>query len=399
MDYINVPLNQEISVSGLIYDLGSLYDYLSKVTDTRLARGKRYALTTLLLLIVLAKMAGQHNPSQIADWVAHRLDTLQQMHVLAWAKAPSHMTYRRVFATLVSAEELERLVSAYQQQGLDQGCELLLSMDGKTLRGTIPAGETRGVHLLAVFVPQQGLVLVQAQVDGKQNEITVAPKLLEQVPLEGAIVLGDALHTQREVSKQIVEAGGDYIWKAKGNQAKTEWAIEKLFVQEVCQLHKGQPLSKHCQMVQTVEKGHGRITKRTLLTSTLLNDYLDWPFVAQVFRLETLTIFPDGNQLRQVVYGLTSLSADEASPARLLGLIRQYWGIESGLHYRRDVTLREDATRLSCGSAGENMAILNNLVIRLALSHGERNLAKALRRFDAKPEEALQLICSTPATL
>lgn len=399
MDYINVPLHQEISVTGFIYDLGSLYDYLSRVTDPRLARGKQYALATLLLLMLLAKLAGQHNPSQIADWVAHRLETLRQMHILEREKAPSHMTYRRVLAYIVDAAELERLVSAYQQSGLEQGCELLLSMDGKTLRGTIPTGEMRGVHLLAVFVPKQGLVLVQAQVDGKQNEITVAPKLLKQVPLEGAIVLGDALHTQREVSRQIVAAGGDFIWKVKGNQAKTEWAIEKLFVQEVCQLRKGQPLSKHCQLAQTVDKGHGRITKRLLLTSTLLNDYLDWPAVAQVFRLETITIFPNGNQLRQVVYGLTSLAPDEATPQRLLRLIRQYWGIESGLHYRRDVTLREDATRLSRGSAGENMAILNNLVIRLALLYGECNLAKVLRRFDAKPEEAFQRICAAPLTL
>lgn len=399
MDYINVPIQKEISVTGFIYDLGSLYDYLTRVTDPRLARGKQYALATLLLLMLLGKLAGQHNPSQIADWVAHRLELLQQMHILEREKAPCHMTYRRVLADIVDAEELERLVSAYQQSGLQQGCELLLSMDGKTLRGTIPAGETRGVHLLAVFVPQQGLVLVQAQVDGKQNEITVAPKLLKQVPLEGALVLGDALHTQREVSRQIVAAGGDFIWKVKGNQAKTEWAIEKLFVQEVCQLRKGQPLSQHCQLAQTVDKGHGRITKRLLLTSTLLNDYLDWPAVAQVFRLETITIFPNGNQLRQVVYGLTSLAPDEASPTRLLRLIRQYWGIESGLHYRRDVTLREDATRLSRGSAGENMAILNNLVIRLGLLHGEHNLAKVLRRFDAKPLEAFQRICAAPLTL
>lgn len=399
MDYINVPFHQEISVTGIIYDLGSLYDYLTRVTDPRKARGKQYALETLLILILLAKLAGQHNPSQIADWVALRVEQLQQMHVLERKKAPSHMTYRRVLAIIVSAEELEQLVSVYQQSGLEHGQELLISMDGKTLRGTIPAGATRGVHLLAVFVPQQGIVLVQAQVDGKQNEITVAPKLLQQVSLEGAIVLGDALHTQRAISQQIVDAGGDFIWKVKGNQAKTEWAIEKLFVQEVCQLRKGQPLSKHCQMAQTVEKGHGRITKRVLLSSTLLNDYLDWPAVAQVFRLETITIFPDGNQLRQVVYGFTSLSADKASPHRLLRFIRQYWGIESGLHYRRDVTLHEDATRLTCGSAGETMAILNNLVIRLALSLGERNLAKVLRRFDAYPDQALQRICSASATL
>ena len=399
MDYINVPLHQEISVTGLIYDLGSLYDSLTRVTDQRKVRGKQYALETLLILILLAKLAGQHKPSAIADWVAHRAKQLQQMHVLERKKAPSHMTYRRVLASSVSVEELEQLVSAYQQSGLEHGQELLLSMDGKTLRGTIPAGETRGVHLLAVFVPQQGIVLVQAQVDGRQNEISVAPKLLQQVSLEGTIVLGDALHTQRDISQQIVDAGGDFIWKVKGNQAKTEWAIEKLFVQEVCQLQKGQPLSKHCQMAQTVEKGHGRITKRILLTSTLLNDYLDWPAVAQVFRLETITRFPDGNQLRQVVYGLTSLSAAEARPARLLRLIRQYWGIESGLHYRRDVILREDATRLTSGSAGQTMAILNNLVTHLALSHGERNLAHALRRFDAHPEQALQRISSASATL
>ncbi len=399
MDYNNVALHQEISVTGILYDLGSLYDYLTRVTDLRKARGKQYALETLLILILLAKLAGQHNPSQIADWVALRVEQLQQMHVLERKKAPSHMTYRRVLATIVSAEELEQLVSAYQQRGLERGQELLLSMDGKTLRGTIPAGATRGVHLLAVFVPQQGIVLVQAQVDGKQNEITVAPKLLQQVSLAGAIVLGDALHTQRDISQQIVDAGGDFIWKVKGNQAKTEWAIEKLFVQEVCQFRKGQPLSQHCQLAQTVEKGHGRITKRILVSSTLLNDYRDWPSVAQVFRLETITTFPDGNQLRQVVYGLTSLSADHTSPHRLLRLIRQYWGIESGLHYRRDVTLHEDATRLTCGSAGETMAILNNLVIRLALSHGERNLAKVLRSFDANPELALHRICSASATV
>ncbi len=93
MDYLNVPLHQEIGVTGMIYDLGSLYDYLTRVMDLRKARGKQYALETLLILMLLAKLAGQHNPSQIAEWVAHRLEQLQQMHVLERKKAPSHMTY------------------------------------------------------------------------------------------------------------------------------------------------------------------------------------------------------------------------------------------------------------------------------------------------------------------
>ena len=117
------------------------------------------------------------------------------------------------------------------------------------------------------------------------------------------------------------------------------------------------------------------------MVSTDLNDYLDWPHLAQVFRIER-TIWHEKykGRTRQVVYGLTSLTPEEASPDRLLTLVRQYWGIESGLHYRRDVTLQEDATRLTVGNAGHIMAIFNNLVIGLALQHGFHNLAKA-RRF------------------
>jgi len=399
MDYTNVPLRQEISATGVIYDLGSLYDFLTRIVDPRDERGKRYLLVELLVLMILAKMGGQQNASQIADWIAHRIETLFEMKLVRRKQAPSHMTYRRVSQTTVNAEQLEQLVAQYQQSSLGMGEELVLSVDGKTVRGTIPSGETKGVHLLAVYVPEQGLVLAQVAVGVKENEITQAPQLLAQVPLSGAIVLGDAMQTQRELSQQIVQAGGDFIWKVKGNQARTEWAIEKLFVQEVVQVQKGHPLSSHCHQAQTVNKGHGRIEKRTLLTSTLLNDYLDWPAVAQVFRLETIIQFSNGKRTRQVVYGLTSLPPEKASPARLLHLLRQYWGIESGLHYRRDVTLHEDATRLTVGSSGQVMAILNNLLIRLALDHGKGNLAKALRRFDAKPAEALQRICAHPSTL
>jgi predicted transposase YbfD/YdcC len=399
MDYSNIRPDQEMTETGLIYDLGSLYDYLTKVLDPRHARGKQYALTELLVLMILAKLAGQQNASQIADWVAHRVEGLCELKLLRGKKAPCHMTYRRVHQTTVNPEQLEQLVAQYQQNSLLVGTELVLSVDGKTVRGTIPRGETKGVHLLAVYVAGQGLVLAQVAVGVKENEIVQAPQLLAQVPLSGAIVVGDAMQTQRELSQQIVQAGGDFIWKAKGNQARTEWAIAKLFVQEVVQLQKGQPLSKDCHQAQIVNKGHGRIEKRVLLTSTQLNDYLDWPALAQVFRLETLIRSSDGKRTRQVVYGLTSLPPEKADPARLLKLIRHYWGIESGLHYRRDVTLHEDATRLSVGSSGHVTAILNNLVIHLALDHGKGNLAKALRRFDAQPAEALRRICAHPSTL
>jgi predicted transposase YbfD/YdcC len=396
MDYTNLAPNQDISETGMIFEIGSLYTYFQRVTDTRKPKGKLYALAHLLVLMMLAKLAGEDRPSGMADWVAHRIEQLHEMKVVPKARAPSHMTYRRVLQDTLQPEELEELIRQYQQNHLEDGEEVVFSMDGKTIKGTIPGGELRGTHLLSIFVPQQGLVLVEAEVDRKENEIVVAPKILQQVNLSGAIVIGDAMHAQRQASAQIVEAGGDYVWTVKGNQPRTEWAIEKLFVHEVCNLKKGAPLSKQCRRTWKVHKGHGRIEKRTILVSTELNDYLDWPYVAQVFRLER-EVWHEKYQgrTRQVVYGLTSLAPDKASPEKLLRLTRQYWGIENGLHYRRDVTLHEDGTRLTVGNSGHSMAILNNLTIGLCLQHGHDNLAKARRLFAAKPDLALELLTSS----
>jgi predicted transposase YbfD/YdcC len=346
-------------------------------------------------MILLAKMGGEDKPSGITDWVAERKEKMQEWKILPREKAPCHMTYRRILQEVVEPEEFEDILRRYSQEQMTDGEEIILSMDGKTLRGTIARGERQGTHLLSIYVPDQGLVLAEVAVDRKENEISAAPKVLKQVNLRGKIVIGDAMHTQRKASRQILAANGDYIWFAKGNQPRTRWAIEKLFVHEVRNLQKGAPLSKDFQMYSKVSKGHGRLEKRTIIVSSLLNQYLDWPGLSQVFRMERVVWHSkhDG-QTRKVVYGLTSLSAKKATPAKLLAVVRKYWGIENGLHYRRDVTLREDATRLTVGHAGHNMAIINNLVIGLSLQQGFSNLAKARRIFCAHPKLALSMILS-----
>lgn len=393
MDYINLSPHQDIDENGLIFDLGSLYDFLRRVPDTRKQRGKRYSLIALLVVMLLAKLGGEDKPSGITDWVAERAEQLKCMKILTREQPPCHMTYRRVLQEIVDAQEFDRLIQQYHQQRLKEEQELIVTMDGKTLRGTIPFGELRGTHLLTVYVPNQGLVLVQAQVDRKENEIVVAPQILRQVNLSGTIVIGDAMHTQREVSRQVVEAGGHYIWFVKDNQPRTRWAIEKLFVHEMGNLRQGAPLSKEVKTACKVSKGHGRIETRTIFVITLLNDYLDWPYVAQVFRLErTRWHNRYRGKTREIVYGLTSLTPQTASPTRLLKVTRKYWGIENGLHYRRDVTLHEDATRLTIGQAGRNMAILNNLVLGLCMRKRLTNVAKARRHFCAQPAKALDLI-------
>ena len=115
-----------------------------------------------------------------------------------------------------------------------------------------------------------------------------------------------------------------------------------------------------------------------------------------IFEINSLyAYFQRVSDTRQVVYGFTSLTPQKASPRKLLALTRQHWGIESGLHYRRDVTLHEDATRLTFGAAGQNMAILNNLLIGLCIRHGLDNIAKARRLFCAQPFIGFKLIVSS----
>lgn len=389
MDYSKQRENEH----GLIFDIGSLYAYLDGIEDTRKAKGKRYELITLLVLLLLAKMGGEDRPSGIAEWIANRKDVWVEYKLIGKPQTGSHMTYRRILQTIISAEAFEELVQTYHLARLKREQELVVSVDGKTIRGTIPYGACRGVHLLAVYVPSQGLVLAEAEVDRKENEIVVAPKILSQILLAGMIVIADAMHTQRAFSEQIVAAGANYLLTAKDNQSRTKWAIQKLFVHEVCNLQKGAALSAEVRMATTTNKRHGRLEQRTLMCSTQLNDYLEWPHVAQVFRIERVVQHAHGKgKTREIVYGLTSLKPQEAGPEKLLALFRDYWNIENGLHYRRDVTFHEDATRLTVGDAGHNMAILNNLAIGLCLQNGYQNIASARRLFQAQPKLALDLI-------
>jgi hypothetical protein len=176
------------------------------VSESHKATGKEYiySLVQLLFLMMLSKLGGEDKPSGMADWVSNRLEQLFEMKVLVKKHALSHMTYRRALQDTIQPEEFECLISEYQQAHMDKGAEIVFSMDGKSLKGTIARGEVRGTHLLSIYVPEQGLVLVEAAVDRKENEIVVAPKILKQVNLSGAIVIGDAMHAQREASAQIV---------------------------------------------------------------------------------------------------------------------------------------------------------------------------------------------------
>lgn len=366
-----------------VFEVGGLWQRLSALADARHRRGRRYPLALMLLLVVLAKLGGEDRPSGIAEWVAHRREALQAALGLAWARTPHHNTYRRVLERAVDPGELDAAVGAFFRDLPGVGESVLVSIDGKTVRGTIDAPAARGEHLLAAYLPEEGIVLMQVAAGHRENEISVAPALLRCLDLRGKVVAGDALHTQRALSAQILDAGGAYLWVAKGNQPTLRAEIEAVFTADDRTVAGGR-VPRDLRTARTVDKGHGRREARTLTASGDLAGYSDWPGLAQVFRVErTRRHTKRGTEQREVAYGLTSLTAAQAAPARLLALNRAYWGIENGLHHRRDMTFREDATRLTRGHAGRVLASLNNLIIGLLRRAGHTNLAAARRRCNA----------------
>ena len=391
---IGVPISLQEQREGKVINVGHLIGYLKKLKDNRKRRGIRYRLEIVLTLFILAKMCGQNKPYGIADWVQQRREYLIAVLGLEYKRVPHHSTYRRILGDEINGDELEQIMGAYLAQLPASGQEVVIVIDGKTVRGTITAGDTFGLHLLAAYLPGEGVVLMQMVVEkDKENEIVVAPKLLQSLDLRNKVVIGDAMHTQRQLSIQIVTAGGHYVWIVKDNQANTRRAIEQLFTPQKDIPGLGN-LPMDFQSARTVEKQAGRLEERTITVSSLLNDYLDWPYLEQVFKLERrFTRLSTGEIEYEVQYGLTSLAAHHANPERLLEIVRSEWSIENGLHYRRDVTFQENQTRMNNKSMGRAMAIINNLVISLLNSQGFNNHAHARRVFDACPDKALALIC------
>jgi len=386
-------MKSNISEEKVVFDVGSLYAHLQGLQDSRKPRGIRYPLVAILVMMVMAKLCGEDTPSGIADWVKHRGKQFIDVLKLKRKNMPHHSTYRRIEAEVVDPEELEQVVGTVLAGRKFFGKQVLLSIDGKVLRGTLDETQD-GTYLLAAYLPSEGLVLMEVTLAGKGCEIPGAAKLLKMVDLREKVVMGDAMHTQRAVSIQIVEAGGDYIWFAKGNQPQLEEDIRLWFEPEPDPIAGQGQLPKDFETVKETSKGHGRLEERTLTVSSQLNDFLNWPYLQQVFRLERHFVFTKTGEIQaQVVYGFTSLSREEITPRELLTKIRIYWGIENGLHYRRDVTLREDRTRMTKGNAGHIMACLNNLVIGLVFTKTQfAYLPHACRFFDAHPEHAFALI-------
>lgn len=181
------------SDEAFFFDVGSLYEHLEQLTDRRDPRGVRYPLAIALVFIILAKLAGEQGPRGIAQWVSLRKDLLKQALDFDRDTTPAAITYSRILGRGVNVTELQQTVSRFLRSSPHVSRAVEINMDGKALRGTIPAGQTQGVHLLAAYLPDAGVVLMQVKVLSKENETVAAPRLLKSVDLRGKIITGDAM--------------------------------------------------------------------------------------------------------------------------------------------------------------------------------------------------------------
>jgi len=388
----------EVPAEPFIMDLYPLFERFEEVADLRRARGKRYPLPVLLSIAVLAKLAGQQHPQAMAEWAQLRARELARLFGLWRQTMPVLRTWERVFSQGLDVDQLDRMVCDYMRESF-YTCpapdKLCVALDGKTLRGTIWAGNPQGVHLLALYFPRDGIVLAQMEIASKANEITAAPHLLRQINLQGLVITGDAMFAQRTLSLQIVAAGGDYLWGVKGNQPALREDIATLLDPAEIATQTRQSAGDF-RTAHSETRGHGRLEKRTLTASSLLQRYSDFPHLAQVFKIETqVTTLSTQKVTLYVRYGVTSLSAQRASADDLLALVREHWGIESGLHYRRDVTLGEDRIHARIGHAAHVHAILNNALVALLHERSSGNMARGIRKTTYVVTRLLS-VCSLP---
>jgi len=277
---------------------------------------------------------------------------------------PSHDTFRRVFQA-VCPQALQHCLLQWLQ-GVRQAAPAagaVIAIDGKTLRRTFDRARGLGaLHLVSAWASANGLTLGQVAVDGKSNETTAIPQLIELLDLKDCVVTIDAAGCQKEIAAQIVAQEADYVLALKANQPTLYDQVSDYFLDQLAKEGPGRKLRHH----REVEEGHGRSETRETFVAPATKEMVAsgaWLGLATVVLV-----------IRRCVDHATGKSSDEARyfisslPAkvkRLAGAVRQHWGIENGLHWVLDVAFNEDRMRQRDRNGIENLALLNRLAVSL----------------------------------
>src|SRR5262245_26201318 len=336
---------------------GPIKKHFRGLRDPRVQGRTRHRLLDIIVMALCAVIANCDDWPDIALFAKQRIAWFKRLWQFC-GDAPSHDTFERGFAVL-DPRALERCCLAWLQEvarmvGLGQ-----IAIDGKTLRGSASA-PLGALHVVSAWATQAKVSLGQVAVQGKSNEITAIPELLQLLDLHGALVTIDAIGCQKHIAKQIVEGGGDYVLVVKANQERLLADIQRTVGQGL----DGELAAGQVRQHTSVEQGHGRREQRTCVLVRDVAGIRDRPLgpklaaVGMCYRERTV----DGETSTEVRYFIGSRRMAARSYAQAL---REHWGIENHLHWHLDVSFREDASRVENRHGAANFSLLRKLALSL----------------------------------
>jgi predicted transposase YbfD/YdcC len=333
-------------------------EHIASLPDPRQAGKVVYSLDEVLLLCLLAVLAGAETIVDIARFGEKKLELLRRFRPFADG-TPSHDQLGTILATL-DAESFQQCFVSWVAAITGQPAEVI-AIDGKTSRRTVDKkGARTPLHMVSAFAARQRLVLGQRAVGEKSNEIVAIPRLLDMLAIEGAIVTIDAIGCQRAIAAKILDKKADYVLALKGNQTSLYDDVALFVTEQKANGFKDTPASRH----QTVDGDHGRIETRT---TTVIEDIAwlkarhPWPGLKAVVVVDSTREIGTRTEHERRLY-ITSLERD----AKTLGpIIRAHWAIENSLHWIMDMTFRDDECRLRTDHAPANFTTIRHMAHNL----------------------------------
>ncbi len=365
---------------GIRIGLDEVVCHFEELEDPRSEINRLHPLVSVVVIAMMAVLAGASGPTGIAKWAQLKEDLLTRLLPLPNG-VPRKDVFRRVLATL-KPQAFQACFGNWLQSMRDKAVEdtgiekPVVAIDGKTLRRSHDKRRGLGaLHSVSAWASDFGLSLGQVATDAKSNEITAIPELLRLIDIKGAIITIDAMGTQTAIAAQVIDGGGDWLLALKGNQEKLhDAAIE--FVDK-----KMETDFSDCGARQhmTEETGHGREETRHYIqmpAPKTLPGFSRWKGMMTI-GVAILHCIRDGKQTVDMRYFISSLPMGVKQFAHA---VRSHWAIENTCHWSLDVTYREDESRIRNEALRENFAWLNRFTLSLLKQHPGKDSLVMKRR-------------------
>lgn len=338
----------------------SLQEHFGEPNDYRRQGCIHHRLIDILFITICAVISGANDLKAVAVYAVRKRSWLIEILGLTNG-VPSYTTFWTVFALLDPAALEASFIKWVQSKiNLSEGC--VVGIDGKAQRGTAKKGQPHSfIHIVSAWAAANHVTLGQLKVDGKSNEITAIPQLLDVIDVEGTTVTIDAMGCQTAIAEKIIEKKADYVLALKGNQGALVDEVENYFTQAELVNFEGIA----CDAVGSKEIGHGRVEKREIYVTEDI-DWLpqreDWKNLKSIVMILSERTLPDKPPSMEKRYYISSLPANAL---RIAHAIRAHWGIENKVHWILDVALREDEQTANAGNIAENMSLIRRIALNL----------------------------------